>query len=508
MQTLFQQNPNRLFFITAAVYCVLWFLLPLLVQKNLRPDSVEQFFIGKEWSVSTTKHPTLPAALLETAFFLTGNVPECTYLVSALAVFVMLWSIWQVSKVFLPPHLALLAVFAGCNYRCLNIGSTYFHNSVGILPFWTLTVLFFYHALKTGQYRYWILAGITTGCGLQCKYPMILLAAVCFLFVLTFKETRKKYRTKLCLTTLIAFLIFFPHILWNFQHGFPTLDYLAKSGKTADMSIAGHLINPAAFLASQFALLLPVLLSVYPVLHFKRKQELNAPAAHNKTGRQNWEHWFLAFIVIVPVLLQIAQCVYSGHKMRAGLGTHLWLFFVPCLLYYLPATSETFKLRRAFCNTAIIAVMTAAIFAGYWLVQPFVSKGTNDTLFPGRQLAEKVERIWHEKFDVPIPYATGEWLLAGNVALYGKDRPSVLAFGGNSYFGTKMRNITPWTEPKDVRENGGVILWQISDEQNPVPEDLYSDYPDAEVLMPFEIYPQTRAKKPPVKIGIALVSPK
>jgi 4-amino-4-deoxy-L-arabinose transferase-like glycosyltransferase len=476
-------------------------LLPFLLQPNLRPDSVEKFFVGKEWLVSTAKHPTLTSAIIETAYFLTGHTPECTYLVTGIALFVMLWSIWKVSNLFLPPPLALLATFASCNYRYLNIGSTFFHESIAVLPFWTLTVLLFYHALKSEKYRYWIAAGVTCGGGLLCKYPMILLAAACFLFVLIFKETRKQ-SGKLCLTAFIAILIVLPHFCWNYQHGFPTLDYLANKGKMANPHIADHVVSPLLFLGSQLILLLPVWLSICPV--FRRAKSINQAS---KT--EPWKHFFLGFIVLVPILLQTAQCVFSGHRMRAGLGTHLWLFITPCLLYYLPVREplawKTSHLRCAFFRTGFIAVITACCFMIHLCAEPFLSEKTGPTLFPGRELAAKTEAVWHEKFTEPIPYAAGDWILAGNAALYGKDRPTVLPLDPKQYPGVH------WAEPEDIRRCGGVILWQIpemTDDVNPMLPDYLRDYPSAEILAPFELKPQTRAAKPPVKIGMALIPPK
>ncbi|MDR1383083.1 MAG: glycosyltransferase family 39 protein [Planctomycetaceae bacterium] len=503
LQTYFQTHPDRCFYAFAFLYCVVWFLLPFLVQANVRPDTVEQFFFGKEWTINATKHPILPSKIIEIGYILTGGAAWSTYFVSALTVFVMLWAIWKISRKFLPAHFAFLAILASCNYRYLNIASTYFHNAFALLPFWILTIFFFYNALESGKLRFWILAGITTGCGLLCYYPMILAAITCFLFVMGFSEIRRKYWGKLILTTLIAFLIFLPHLVWVFHHGFSTFRYMESRGVITHHWYH-HLAQPCLFfLIQQLVLLLPVLISIFPVL------ELRKPLTSNKSEKEtSWKFYFFPCMVWIPVLFQVAYCVYSGNYMLSRYGSHLWLFFPLFALCGFSLTSNPQKIRQAFCCSLIVMFVTMAIFAGYWMINPFVSRKTNDTLFPGKQLAAKVEQLWHEKYSLPIPYAAGEWQLSGNLALYGKDRPTVIAFGGHKYFGTeKALLITPWVTTKDLYEKGGVILWTIHDEKMPIPANLATDFPNAEVFPSFEISPQTIAKRPPIKIGIAIVPP-
>ncbi|GHT26318.1 UDP-phosphomannose--protein mannosyltransferase [Planctomycetales bacterium] len=495
-------NPNRLFYGIALFYCAVWFFLPFFVQANVRPDTAEQFFIAKEWVVSATKHPTLTAWLLEIGFTLTGGAVWATYLMSSLAVFVILWSIWKLSNNFLPAHLALLTVLASCNYRYLNIGSTYFHNSVGILPFWALTVLLFYNALESGKKRYWILTGFTLGCGLLCKYPMGLLALTIFFFVVCFKDTRK-YRHKLVLTVIAASLVFLPHIYWQFSHNFPAFYYAAHSGQQP-AHWYNHIISPVTFFAAQLILLTPVFISVFPILRRQR----SVAVIENKTTAL-WQKRFLPFVVLIPVLLQVMVPVLSGHQMPSRHGTHLWLFFPLFLIACCPLSSDIKKYRRAVCYSLIVMLFTMILFAGHWMLRPIVDKNPNDTLFPGQQLAAAVEQIWHKQYDIPIPYAAGEWKLSANLALYGKDRPTILAYPDRGYFGTEQICITPWVTKEDLYKKGAVLLWQIRDEKNPVPSNLESDYPGAipqetQIVLPYQSKIRTF---PPLRVGVAVIPP-
>jgi len=500
--------PIPVFWCFCLLYCAAWFLLPFFVQANLRPDSIEQMFVGKEWVLSTTKHPTLTAWILEISLILTGRAEWATYLVSQLAVLAVLWCLWTLGKEYLPHHLAFLAVLAECNYRYMNIGSTYFHNSVSILPFWAFSILFFYKAAKEERTLYWGLAGLCLGLGMLCKYPMAFLAVTFSLFVLAVPQARKQWK-RFFLMAAVAFLVFSPHFFWLVKHDFVTLKYASYVAQPRHLG--DHLINPLKFLGGQAALLIPVILSLVPVLGWRWRPEANRwnffPKKAEPANIEEWKNQFLLFVVIVPILIQLLVGVVGGGKMRSGLGTHLWLFFPLLLLYGFQTAASPRNLKTASWYAIGIMLITMLCFVGHYQVDALIGKKPADIAFPGRQLAKEVEKVWHERYDQPIPYVAGEWKLGGNVAFYGKDRPSVHAFGGNNTF-ADGQPITTWSSDEDLYAKGAVILWEIREGQNPEPPDFKQRFPEAIVIPePLEIPYQTKRQFPPLQVGLALIPP-
>jgi len=487
---------------------VAWFLLPFFVQSNLRPDSIEQIFVGKEWVLSSVKHPTLTAWMLEVALIVTGQAEWATYLVSQIAVLCVLWCLWTLGKEYLPNHLAFLAVVAGCNYRYLNIGSTYFHNSISILPFWAFSILFFYKAVKEERRLSWGLAGLCLGLGMLCKYPMSALALAFSLFVAVSPQARKQWK-RFFLMAGVAFLVFAPHLLWLVKHDFSTLRY--ASYITQARHFYDHLVNPLVFVLSQGGLLIPVVIPLIPLLGRRWKPISNRwvffSTKEQASNPDEWKNRFLLFVVLVPVLLQVLVFVWGGGRMRSGLGTHLWLFFPILLLYGFQTTTTPKNLTTAFRYGIIIVVVTMICFVSHYQMDAVFGRKPSDVAFPGRQLAKEVEKIWHDRYDQPIPYVAGEWKLGGNVAFYGKDRPSVHAFGTNSEFASASP-ITTWSSDEDLYAKGAVILWTIRDEQNSVPPELEQRFPSADVVHETpEIPYQTRQPFPPLRVGVAIVAP-
>ncbi len=82
--------------------------------------------------------------------------------------------------------------------------------------FWLLSLHEGLLALQ-GHHTRWLSAGLATGLGLLSKYTMVLIGPI-FLFAI-WKQDRKALKTKWpYLGGLLAFLIFSPNLVWNYQH--------------------------------------------------------------------------------------------------------------------------------------------------------------------------------------------------------------------------------------------------------------------------------------------------
>ncbi len=113
--------------------------------------------------------------------------------------------------------------------------------------------------VKTGNHKLWIWFGILAGVGLENKYSMGLFAAGLVLGLLLTPERRALRSKWLWIGGAIAFLLFLPNLLWNFQQHFPFLELQAnirRSGRDVPL-------GPAAFLAQEILTMLPLGLPVW-----------------------------------------------------------------------------------------------------------------------------------------------------------------------------------------------------------------------------------------------------
>jgi len=93
---------------------------------------------------------------------------------------------------------------------------------------WVLVAFFTVRLLATDDPRYWLGIGAGIGLGMMTKYTMAFWVAG--LVVAIFVTPARKYlRSKwLYLGAALALLIFLPNLIWQIQHGFISLEYLAS----------------------------------------------------------------------------------------------------------------------------------------------------------------------------------------------------------------------------------------------------------------------------------------
>ena len=114
---------------------------------------------------------------------------------------------------------------------------------------------------RHGQLGYWCMLGIATGIGLMSKYTMAAVA-VSALGWLTVSSDRRAHLLRIgpwC-ALLIAALLFSPNLLWNAQHGFPTLGHTQEISQLDQAGL--HPQRLLEFVLGQWVVGGPLLISV------------------------------------------------------------------------------------------------------------------------------------------------------------------------------------------------------------------------------------------------------
>ena len=128
----------------------------------------------------------------------------------------------------------------------LALFHTYSLNFLDIL-FWTLALLVVTRIMRTGQTRLWLLFGIIAGLGLLNKISILFLGFGLVVGLLLTRE-RKQFSSGWFWTGgLVAALLFLPHVIWQAQHGWPTLEFMenAKAFKMLALSPVDFLLAQA-----------------------------------------------------------------------------------------------------------------------------------------------------------------------------------------------------------------------------------------------------------------------
>jgi hypothetical protein len=125
--------------------------------------------------------------------------------------------------------------------------------------FWMAIAYVLIRIIQTGDGRLWLAIGFLLGLGLENKHSTAFFA-IAVAAALMLSPERRFLRTRWpWLAAGLALVIFLPNLVWQAQHGFPTLEGLANVRRTGKNVVLG----PAEFVGQQILMMHPVLLPVW-----------------------------------------------------------------------------------------------------------------------------------------------------------------------------------------------------------------------------------------------------
>jgi 4-amino-4-deoxy-L-arabinose transferase-like glycosyltransferase len=488
----------RLFWGWLVARTVLWTGLAFLTQPNAPLDLIEWLAWGHEWRWGYPKHPPLPAWIAEIFAHLSPGDVWGVYLGAYLVSAVCLWAAWRLACELLPPRVALLAALSLEGLVFFNYDASEFSNNVVLNACWAAAVLCLYQALHTDRPRWWLGLGAAVGLGLLSKYTLgFLLAPMALYLVIDRRARRCLRRPGPYLAALTALGLFLPHALWMVRTDFLTVRYALDRASDAP-TWGNHLRNPVVFALSQAGRLLPVLFVLAPLTTWRwRLRRLTSAERRART--------YLLAVVLGPVGLLVLVSLLTGCQVREIWGSPLWTFAGLLALVAVRTETAPAALARARWHLGMVVVF----FVGFAVVkncaEPAFNGRPGRIHFPGKELAQEVTRRWGESRDRPFGVVGGEAWLAGNVACYAPQRPSLYSSGDVGYLVMDQRS--PWTDDADLCRRGGVLVWDADQYGADLPDAFQKRFPTAQVQPPLTLAYRCAAAVPPVRVGMAFVLP-
>ncbi|MDR2705458.1 MAG: glycosyltransferase family 39 protein [Planctomycetaceae bacterium] len=486
----------------AIVYGVVWTLLPFLLEPNFRYDVIEMFFVGKEGVIATFKHPALNSAILEIVYQALGRNSVAPYFLSQLFFLTTAWTIWRLGREFLSPQNAFFGVLTFYCYWGFFYKSLYYNHNVILMPAWGFVTLFAFSALKYNRYRDWIKLGIAIGLGVYCKYTLLLLIVAILLFMLLSKPMRKYYvQSGPYLTLFVSLIIAAPLIDWMIQSNFsglkfPTAAYgLEKTWGNRFVALCNDALIAPPLLGISFIVLL------FPLFGFPVRFQ-----SFDKNRR--FVFHFLLGAIGLPWLFSAVSCFVTASAIEFGSFIQLPIFFGLLLL----VVFQTRQTRQAICWVWLIFGLTmAGYLLGYSLhsyYSHYLTKRLVFYMYPGKQLADEAEKIWHEKYNKPLPYVTGGWWFAGNVAVYSVDRPTYHGDDHPSSLSNDHFPLSNWSTDLDVLKHGGLVFWAADQNAQTLPELVRQRFPSAQLLpKAIRLEPSNLNQTELFHVGVAIIPP-
>lgn len=483
---------------------VAWTLLPKLLLHGTYVDILENLAWGSHWQLGYDKDPFLGAWVTRAAYLLTGKSIWSLYLMSQISICLCFFATWQLAKRMLPPVKALLSVTLLIGIFYFSASSPEFNDNILELPLWAFTLLFFYDAVKQQTIKKWILTAIFAGLSLMAKYYSVMLLASMFIFLLVNPTGRRSFKSAGPYLCLIVFaLIVMPNLRWLAQHNFVSIHYAfnrASLDKSAVRSLFDHILNPLHFL-----LLMIGMAAIPTVVYFacfKRiKTNINVPA---------YDKQFIAIHCFGPLALTCLFSFATGASLRLFWGTPLLTLFGIWLVLTLNPTPTQTALKR-------YGIISVSLFI-FWLfayvlletVYPFmINRGDAlYELFPGKQVAQQIDKLWYEHYQTPLKYVAGTREYVVSVTVFSKDHPA-------GYFEWNP-NFSQWINEKDLRQQGAVFMWKARNSNTNIPTAIAKRFPSAKFVGTYQfnyvlnqwITHWINFKPiPPIYIGVALLPP-
>jgi hypothetical protein len=411
------------------------------------------------------------------------------------------WTVWRLGREFLSPQNALFGALTFYCYWGFFYKSLYYNHNVVLVSAWVFVTLFAFFALKYGRYRDWIGLGVAIGLGIYCKYTLLVLVVAILLFMLLNNKVRKYWlHPGPYLTFFISLVIAAPLTDWMIRSDFsglrfPTVTYgLEKTLPNRLIALCNDALISPPLLAISFVVLLFPLFKIR--LRFQPLDEDRRFACS-----------FLLGMIGLPWLLLTVSCFVTATPMEFGNFLQLPIFFGLLLLVVFQTQRTRWAIRGVWLIFGLTMLGYLLGYSAHIYYSHYLAKRQIFYMFPGRQLAEESEKIWHEKYNKPLPYVTGGWWLAGNVAIYSKDRPTYHGADHPSALSNDHFPLSNWSTDCDVLKHGGLVFWMTNQDSPALPVLVRERFPSAQLLPKSIRLKTSNPNYEPFCVGAAIIPP-
>ncbi len=407
------KNTPKFFFIFLLTHLILWTFIPSISNTNLPLDTIEALAWGSNLDWGFNKHPPLSAAAVQIFYLIFGPKDWAYYLLSQIFVVVAFFYVWKFSnEIFDNKIFGLLSVIIIEGIFFYNYTTPEFNVNVSQLPFWALTVYFFWRGINNKNFINWFLFGIFSALGFLSKYLFIYLLISFLIYLLLNLKKNKKILINYFLSVLISLIILIPHFIWLFENKFVTIFYGLSRSKTLDPEIINHILNPAVFIIKQIIILIPFIIMFFTLL---KKIRFKIKINDKKT-------FYLISVTVIPVLLILLTSFFTGAKIRTMWITPFYLFFGTLFFTIFKKDIDLKKIKSFFVVFLIFFIISPLTYLSVSLFDQ-----TKRTDYPGKEISRLVQNKWDDNFSNDIKIVVGDEWSAGNLSYHLSSRPKWLS---------------------------------------------------------------------------------
>jgi len=406
---ILKKNINKAFYLFLFLHLLLWTLIPSFSNINLPLDTIEALAWGSNLDWGFNKHPPFSAFAVEFFFKIFGNNDWAFYFLSQIFVLTAYYFVWKVSNELLQDKLcALLSVLLLSGIYFYNYTTPEFNVNVSQLPFWALSVYFFWKGINLNKNIDWILFGIFSALGFLSKYLFIYILLALFIFFISNLKKYKKSLNKYIFSILISLAFLTPHFFWLFENDFITIFYGLDRSGVSEFNYIDHFKNPVIFLIKQFIILIPFFLMFYVII-----KKFKYPIY-----KKNKEIIFLLSINLIPIALILATSIITGAEIKTMWMTPFYLFFGTLFISIFKNLIDIKKIKKFYYVFLFFFILSPSLYLIISLIDD-----TKRTDYPGKEIARLVQNKWDDNFINEIKIVIGDEWSAGNLSYHLYSRP-------------------------------------------------------------------------------------
>ena len=289
-----KKNVTKVFYLFLFSHLFIWTLIPSISNVNLPLDTIEALAWGSDLDWGFNKHPPLSAFAVEFFYFIFGASDWSYYFLSQIFVTVTFFFVWKFSnEIFEDKIYSLISVLVLSGIYFYNFTTPEFNVNVSQLPFWALSVYFFWKGINFNRKIHWVFFGIFSALGFLSKYLFIYLLLSLFIYFIFNLKKFKKLIPNYFFSIIIYLILLIPHFIWLFENNFITIFYGLNRSGLSNIATINHFINPVIFFIKQILILIPFFIMFFFIL---KKIKL-------KFTIKNKKILFLIFINLIPLSL-------------------------------------------------------------------------------------------------------------------------------------------------------------------------------------------------------------
>jgi 4-amino-4-deoxy-L-arabinose transferase-like glycosyltransferase len=491
---LIRARPRLVFWIVVLCQAAIWLAVPMLLYRGPPGDIATVLAYGREYQVGTDFGPPLAFWLADIAFRLAGNHIFGVYVLAQICAVLTFRAVYYLGRSIVGGPQAVIAVLLTMTITAFSSPGVEFGPLVLARPLWAMVLLHAWLAIGLGRRNAWFALSIEAGLLLLTTTTAMWLLVLPLAFGLA---TARGRRNLMSFDPLYAILVVgvltLPWALWVMRAGVEVLP-----GLPAFDDLAGKVQQWGVLLAWLVAATIGVI--VLTAMNWGRlvpKSE-DAPLIFRPPVDPTARTYVYMFALAPALLGSLSAALYGLDRVVGGAGIALVMVGLAVVV----ASGDLIALRRQRVLRKVwafaVAAPAIAVLAGV-VILPWIDAPEDATALPAREIGRFFNDSFERRTGRPLPAVAGDAQLAALIGL-SPARPHVLDAAAPAR--------TPWITPAGFAETGGVVVWRAIDTVGTPPSDIAARFPNLAVEVPRAFDRLVNGRRPPLRIGWAIVRPK